>query len=103
MLAMLADGQEYTVGELAAPFDVSLAASSKHLVVLEKARLVRRKKRGRTHACRLNAKPLKLVMDWTEGFSATWKRNFAQLDGVLTELKAASTRAKRKRKEANRK
>jgi DNA-binding transcriptional ArsR family regulator len=88
MLAMLSDGEERTVGEIAAPFDVSLAASSKHLMVLEKARLIRRRVLGRTHVCRIEAAPLQQITDWTEGFRACWERNFARLDSVLEDLKA---------------
>ncbi|MCA8961786.1 MAG: helix-turn-helix transcriptional regulator, partial [Planctomycetes bacterium] len=57
MLEMLADGVEHTVTELAAPFSASLAACSKHLVVLEKAKLIQRRVVGRTHVCRLNPDP----------------------------------------------
>lgn len=95
MLAMLANGEEYTVGELAAPFNVSLAASSKHLIVLEKAKLVRRRVDGCTHACRLNAKPLKKVVDWTEEFRGCWERNFDKLDAVLHELKDTPNRRRK--------
>src|SRR5690606_5002282 len=92
MLAMLADGDR-TVGELAAPFAVSLAASSKHLKVLEQAQLIRRRVVGRTHSCHLDARPLEQVVDWTEGFRACWEANFQRLDGVLGELRAEAGRA----------
>jgi len=87
MVAMLAEG-ERTIGELAAPFDVSLAASSKHVKVLEDAHLVVRRIEGRTHTCALNAQPLQRVVDWTEAFRACWEPAFAKLDAVLDELKA---------------
>jgi DNA-binding transcriptional ArsR family regulator len=93
MLRMLADGREHTVGELAAPFDVSLAACSKHLRVLETARLVSRRVVGRTHACRLEAAPLRLVADWTEEFRARWEASFARLDEVLEDMKSDPARA----------
>ena len=86
MLALLVDG-ERSVGELAAPFDVSLAASSKHLKVLERAGLVRRRVVGRTHACSLNPEPLAEASDWTDACRAAWAANFARLDDVLDELK----------------
>ena len=88
MLAMLARGDR-TVGELAAPFDVSLAASSKHVKVLEDAHLVVRRVEGRTHTCSLNPEPLRQVVDWTEAFRACWEPAFGRLDAVLDELKAA--------------
>ncbi len=94
MLALLAKG-ERTVGELAAPFDVSLAASSKHVQVLERARLVRRRVVGRTHTCRLDPKPLKQALEWTESFRALWEPNFQRLDALLEELKGSGTKGKR--------
>ncbi len=94
MLKLLAGG-EHTVGELAAPFQVSLAASSKHLQVLCRAGLVEQRVVGRTHACRLVASPLKLVVDWTDAFRAHWELSFARLDAVLEELAAAAPRPKR--------
>ncbi len=87
MLATLADGVERSVGELAAPFDVSLAASSKHLKVLEAAGLIERRVVGRTHSVRIDASPLAEVADWTEAFRACWEPTFARLDGVLEEMK----------------
>ena len=57
ILGALADG-ERTVGDLADPFDISLAAISKHLKVLEGAGLVERRTAGRTTMCRLRAEPL---------------------------------------------
>lgn len=84
MLALLADG-ERTVGELAAPFDVSLAASSKHVKVLEEADLVRRRVVGRTHTCRLNPAPLEWIADWTDAYRARWEATFRKLDAVLEE------------------
>lgn len=96
MLRMLAEG-ERTVGELAEPFDCSLAASSKHLKVLEKARLVRRRVDGRTHTVQLVAQPLEKVVDWTEECRATFEASFARLDALLEEMKGASGRRKTKR------
>ena len=57
MLSELADG-ERTVGQLAEPFAISLAAASKHIKALESAGLIRREVRGRTHLCRLDPGPL---------------------------------------------
>jgi DNA-binding transcriptional ArsR family regulator len=87
MVALLAKG-ERTVGELAAPFDVSLAASSKHLRVLERAGLVRRRVEGRTHTCRLQAEPLRRVADWTAGFRRFWDESFDRLDAHLQDMKS---------------
>ena len=75
MLALLAEG-ERSVGELAAPFEVSLAASSKHLRVLERAGLVQRRVHGRKHTCRLDPAPLVRVARCTEGLRAAFEANF---------------------------
>ena len=63
MLKRLAAG-ELTVGELAEPFDMSLAAASKHIKMLERAGLVQRTVHGRTHVCRLDARPMLGGMEW---------------------------------------
>ena len=89
MVALLAEG-ERTVGELAAPFRVSLAASSKHLRVLERAGLVRRRVVGRTHSCSLEAKPLKAVADWTAKYRAFWEESFQRLDVLLQDLQSGA-------------
>jgi DNA-binding transcriptional ArsR family regulator len=65
MLRQLASG-ERRVGELAEPFQMSLAAASKHIRVLEKAGLVRRTVRGRTHLCRLDAARLADAQRWLD-------------------------------------
>ena len=95
MLELLTGG-ERTVGELAAPFDVSLAASSKHLRVLERAGLMSRRVEGRTHTCRLEAAPLAEVAEWTDGYRRFWEERFGRLDAVLAEMK--SERKGRKRR-----
>lgn len=79
---------EQNLSELAAPFRMSFPAASKHVRVLERARLVRRRVVGRTHLCRLDAAPLKQVAEWTEGYRRVWEANFRRLDAVLEELKA---------------
>jgi DNA-binding transcriptional ArsR family regulator len=69
--------RERSVGELAAPFAMSLAAVSKHLAVLERAGLVRRRKRGRTHYCSLRPESLAGGMDWIGSFHPLRPRHFA--------------------------
>jgi DNA-binding transcriptional ArsR family regulator len=97
MLALLAEG-ERTVGELAAPFRVSLAASSKHLAVLERAGLVRRRIEGRTHTCRIDPEPLAEVAEWTARYRKLWEASFRRLDGLLDELKTLENDRKRRKK-----
>lgn len=77
-----------TVGELAAPFDMSQQAVSKHLARLEQARLVRKTRRGRQHVCRLNAAPIKDVMDWAARYRRFWEESLDRLDDYLQELQA---------------
>lgn len=71
MLAALAV-QERSVGELAAPFAITLAAASKHIRTLERAGLVKRKVQGRTHLCALDATPLAEADAWLRGFARSW-------------------------------
>jgi DNA-binding transcriptional ArsR family regulator len=71
MLSTLADGEQ-TVGDLASPFTISLAAVSKHLKVLEGAGLVKRRIEGRTTICRLQAEPLVEVERWVAFYERFW-------------------------------
>lgn len=84
MLANLAGG-ERSVGELAAPFDISLAAASKHIKALEKAGLVRREVRGRTHLCRLEAKPLEDAFEWLSLYERFWTERLDILERLLRQ------------------
>ena len=89
MLRDLVDG-ERTVGELARPFDMSLAAASKHVKALEGAGLVRREIRGRTHYCRLDSGPLSRAFDWLSYYERLWTNRLDDLELLLRE-EAAST------------
>lgn len=82
MLSRLAAG-EHTVSELAAPFDMSLAAASKHIKALEKAGLVRRSVQGRTHVCRLEAKPLQSAQAWIQAYEQFWRGSLDTLEALL--------------------
>jgi DNA-binding transcriptional ArsR family regulator len=70
---------EKTVGEIAQPYAMSLAAVSKHLDVLERARLIERERRGTSRLVRLNPKPLQAAHEWLEFYESFWKNN---LDGL---------------------
>ena len=85
ILARLAQG-EASVGELAAPFDVSLPAVSKHLRVLEKAGLMRRQKEGRVHRCRLVAEPLHDAVEWLAYYERFWDEKLDALAEYLADL-----------------
>lgn len=82
MLAELSRG-ERTVGELAEPFDMSLAAASKHIKTLEKAGLIRREVHGRTHACRLDPGPLASAAEWLGHYARFWTGRLDALERIL--------------------
>jgi DNA-binding transcriptional ArsR family regulator len=86
MLRRLTEG-ERNLTELAAPLRMSFPAASKHVRVLEAARLVRRRVVGRVHLCRIEGKPLEEASDWLEGYRKVWEDNFRRLDALLDELK----------------
>ena len=88
VLDALADG-ERTVGDLAAPFDISLAAISKHLKVLEGAGLVERRPEGRTTVCRLRPEPLAAVRTWVEERERFWASRLDRLEALLTDEEPA--------------
>lgn len=87
ILRQLANG-ERILTELAAPLRMSFPAASKHVRVLEKARLVRRRVVGRTHICRIEGKPIAEAEQWLEEYRRTWEQNFRRLDALLDQLKA---------------
>jgi DNA-binding transcriptional ArsR family regulator len=82
MLGRLADG-ELTVGQLAAPLTMSLAAASKHIQVLEWAGLVRRTVDGRRHVCRLEPAPLASATAWLRFYERHWEERLDALEGLL--------------------
>ena len=82
MLLRLADAP-LSVGELASPHRMSLAAASKHIKSLERAGLVRRRVQGRTHLCRLEPMPLEGAHDWLGFYRRFWTAQFDALDALL--------------------
>jgi DNA-binding transcriptional ArsR family regulator len=93
MLGQLAAGEQ-TVGELAQPFAFSLAAASKHIKALEKAGLVRREVRGRTHLCRLEPGPLASAFEWLSTYERFWTDRLDTLEQLLREEDATTGRDK---------
>jgi DNA-binding transcriptional ArsR family regulator len=91
ILARLASGA-CSVTELAAPFDMSLPAVSKHLRVLERAGLIARGREAQWRPCRLEAARLKEVADWAERYRAIWEQRFDCLDDYLQTLQAKETK-----------
>jgi DNA-binding transcriptional ArsR family regulator len=88
ILDRLARGGEATVTEIAAPYDVSLNAVSKHLKVLERAGLIERGRDAQWRPCRLRAEPLREVDDWVEQYRRHWEESMDRLDEYLQTLKA---------------
>lgn len=91
MLRNLASGDR-TVGELAQPFAISLAAASKHVRTLEQAGLIRREIRGRTHICRLDPGPLASAQQWLAFYEGFWTERFDRLETLLRAAPPASTK-----------
>jgi DNA-binding transcriptional ArsR family regulator len=94
ILARLALG-EASVSELAAPFDMSQPAVSKHLKVLERAGLVSRGRDAQRRPCRLEAKPLETAYLWIERYRQLWEMNYERLDALLSELQTPTKPRKR--------
>jgi len=85
ILARLATG-EATVNELAAPYDMSLAAVSKHLKVLEGAGLISRGKDAQFRPCKLEAGPMRDVAGWLEDYRKFWEASLDRLEDYLAQL-----------------
>ena len=100
MLNELAAGP-CTVGELAAPFNISLAGASKHIQVLERAGLIQREVQGRVHTCRLDARPLHMGAEWMRHYQRFWARKLDALETLLKAEDAARPTAKSVRKSRN--
>jgi DNA-binding transcriptional ArsR family regulator len=90
ILARLAEG-EATVSELAEPFDMTLAAVSKHLRVLEGAGLVTRGRNAQYRPARLDARPLAAASDWIGGYARFWEDSLGALDHYLNALQQLGT------------
>jgi DNA-binding transcriptional ArsR family regulator len=86
ILARLSTG-EATVNELAAPFDMSLPAVSKHLKVLERANLITRSRTAQWRPCRLEPEPLKAVDGWLGDYRKLWEHRLDRLENYLATLK----------------
>ena len=85
ILARLSGG-EASVTELAAPFEMTLPAVSKHLKVLERAGLISRGRNAQWRPCRLEAAPLKDASDWLEEYRGQWEGRLDRLDEYLRDL-----------------
>src|SRR5215218_1881770 len=91
MLRELAEG-ERTVGQLAEPYAMSLAAASKHIKALETAGLIRREVKGRTHVCRLEPGPLASAHEWLSYYEGFWTVSLDRLEQRHLEEDAAQSK-----------
>jgi DNA-binding transcriptional ArsR family regulator len=96
LLARLSTG-DATVNELAEPFDMSVAAVSKHLKVLEKAGLISRGRQAQWRPCHLEARPLQSVAEWVGDYKQFWERNLESLGAYLNAVQRRSRRKARSR------
>lgn len=79
---------ETSVMELAKPFKMSLPAISKHLKVLERAKLIVRSREAQWRPCRLHPEPLKDIAQWIEHYRRFWEESFDRLEVYLEQLQA---------------
>ena len=84
ILSRLSRG-EARVTDIAEPFDMSLAAVSKHVQTLERAGLVRRQRKGREHTLSLDARPLRQVVRWTSRYERFWNEHLDRLEAFFTQ------------------
>lgn len=89
ILARLAEG-EANVNELAAPFEMTLPAISKHIKVLERAGLIVRGQRAQYRPCTLDPTPLEEVSTWAEQYRPVWESRFDRLDEYVVQLRQAT-------------
>lgn len=90
-------GGERNLSELASPLAMTFPAATKHVRVLEGAKLVTRRVVGRQHLCRLRAAPLADATAWTEQFRQNWEARFEALDSLLDEMKSEPKSRSRRR------
>ncbi len=90
ILARLAAG-EASVSELAKPFAMTMPAITKHLKVLENAKLITRGREAQWRPCKLEAEPLRDVADWVDRYRLHWEQRFDRLDTYLNELQKKET------------
>ncbi len=94
ILARLAEGPA-TVNELAAPFELTLPAISKHIKVLERAGLIRQGRRAQCRPCALEATALREVSSWAEQYRPIWEARFDQMHSYLGQVQGRQTTTER--------
>ena len=90
ILQQLAHGDQ-CVTDIAKPISMSLPAVSKHLRVLEKAGLIRRRRNGRVHRLKLEAAPMKEAAQWITEYRRFWEESLDRLDDYLKKLQGSAT------------
>lgn len=95
ILARLAEG-EASVNELAAPFEMSQPAISKHIKVLENAGLVSRGKDAQRRPVKIEALPLADAVGWLENYRKFWEQSYQRLDSLLDELQSFAPKGDKK-------
>lgn len=96
ILARLASG-EATVAQLAEPFEMSGPAISRHLKVLEHARLILRGRHAQWRPCQLKAQPLQAAAEWLENYRRFWEESFDRLDAYLRDLQTQKKKHRRRK------
>lgn len=91
MLDALRSGDR-TIGQLAAPFDMSLAGAAKHVQVLARAKLITRRKQGRAHVCTLDHAALAAAHRWLETYSEFWNSRLDKLEELLAQEKKGKSK-----------
>jgi DNA-binding transcriptional ArsR family regulator len=94
ILARLAAGSA-TVNELAAPFEMTLPAISKHIKVLERAGLIRQGRRAQSRPCALEATALQEVSSWAEQYRPIWEARFDRIDSYIGQIQGRHTTTER--------
>ncbi len=100
ILAHLAEG-EASVNEIAAPFDLTLPAISKHIKVLEHAGLITRGRRAQYRPCTLDADPLHSVSNWAEQYRHIWEHRFDRLDDYVRTIQQNQPNQRKKASQEN--
>ena len=95
MLERLAEG-ETNVSTLAAPYDISQPAASKHLRVLERAGLIHRARQGREHRIRIDPRPIEEARSWIGRYARFWQQQFDAVDAYLQQNKDKDEGRRRK-------
>jgi len=96
ILARLVSG-EASVTELAAPFDMTLPAVTKHLKVLQRAGLISQGREAQWRPCRLEARAMRAAAEWMEPYRKQWEQRLDRLDDYLRESNKSARRVRQKK------